>query len=131
MRVFRVAAVIGVAALACRPTPGAAQTADFLAAAAAFIGEMSVAAPSCGVRERVWGVRLAYKFMGAVKDMPPSSAARLPPGTQDRTLDVLAQAQDQARRGVAANRDSFCAAALTPERLGHVDSLENGTMAFW
>ena len=131
MRKAGTAAMLGFAALACAGTPAAAQTADFLAAVAVFVGDMSIAGPACGVRNRAWAVRLTYKFLGAVKNLPSDTVARLPSGSQDYASDLLRQAQDDAHRGITANRDSYCASAVTTERLGHADSLDNGTMAFW
>ena len=131
MRKFGTTAALTFTILACAGKPAAAQTADFLAAVAVFIGDMSIAGPACGARDRVWAVRLAYKFAGALNGLPPDTVARLPPSTQDHVLDLLAQAQAEARRRIEANRDSYCASAITAERLGHVDGLANGTMAFW
>ena len=108
-----------------------AQTADFMVSVAQFVGGASIAGPSCGHRDRAWALRLTARFVSTVNDLPPEVVTRLPEGHQGYVLDWLSQSQRDARDAIAANRAGYCASTMTAERLGHLDSLAEGTMPFW
>jgi len=124
-------AVLATLVLGCSVQPSAAQTPDFIFSVTQFVADMSIAGPSCGVRDRVWAIRLTYKFRAALSALPPPIAAQLPDASTESAWNALIHRQDQTRASIRKDPKGFCALAISPERLKHADALANGTMSFW
>jgi hypothetical protein len=90
-----------------------------------ILGELSVVAPRCGLRDRIWAVRLIGTAEVAIHNLDWAVVTPQTGATEDTLLDRLREGQVNGLTTLA-NEPGACA-KLTPERLAKIDKIVAGT----
>ena len=104
---------------------GEAQMANRIVNMPFIVGELSIMAQKCGLRDKIWAFRLLGQTQGAIHALDFAKVTPETGATEDSLLDRIHEGQKDAIATFAS--DPGACAKLTPDKLAKFDPIVAGT----
>src|SRR5205823_409818 len=95
------------------------------------LGEISVGASRCGVRNKIWATRLVGHVLIAINKLDPEALRETANLSTTDLNDRLDDGQQNALWSLQDHPDTFCAEKVTADRLAEADRIVADQAPVW